>query len=278
MLLSVGTTTDASVPIQVGNSEYSALIDTGATRSVMSESCYKNLMLPTPKQVCNIDVRSASGNRLKTIGMAECTFLLGRQPYTYNFLVCKNLSRPMILGLDFLRTNRIRIDWSQTGKFVLHHKEKVLVESLETYITGPRIYTRNHIDIPGRTLAVLNVTVDVRKEHCNTSFNVKANKLLINEYPNLIAIPTIHNVKNVQNPVIPYVLVNLSTESVYLPKRELLGQLIPTDTDNNIIPENIYADICHVYEDTDMNEEDIEVEKKFITSPADVEVHRKVEL
>ena len=74
-------------------------------------------------------------------------------------------------------------------------------------------------------------------------------------------------------------MVNLSTESVYLPKRELLGQLVPTDDeDNNIIPETIYADICHVYKNTDINEEEIEVEKKFITSPADVEVHRKVEL
>ena len=122
------------------------------------------------------------------------------------------------------------------------------------------------------------MTVDIRKEHYNTSFNVKVNKLLINEYPNLIAIPTIHNVKNVQNPVIPYVLINLCTESVYLPKRKLLGQLIPTDENNNIIPETIYANICHVYDDTDINKEEIEVENKFITSPADVEVHRKVEL
>ena len=79
-VVSVGTTTDASVPIQVGNSKYNALIDTGATRSVISESCYKNLMLPTPKQVYNIDVRSASGNRLKTIGMTECAFSLGNNP------------------------------------------------------------------------------------------------------------------------------------------------------------------------------------------------------
>ena len=86
--------------------------------------------------------------------------LTRKQPYTYNFLVCKDLSRPMILGLDFLRTNRIGTDWSRTGKFVLHQKDRVLVESLETYITGPRIYTKNHIDIPGRTLAVLNVTVE----------------------------------------------------------------------------------------------------------------------
>ena len=75
---------------------------------------------------------------------------------------------------------------------MLQQKDKVLVESLETYITGPRIYTKNHINIPGRTLAVLNVTADIKKEHWNTNFNVQANRLLINEYPNLIAIPTIH--------------------------------------------------------------------------------------
>ena len=55
--------------------------------------------------------------------------------------------------------------------------------------------------------------------------------------------------------------------------------MIPTnDEDNNIIPETVYADICHVYENTDINEKETEVEKKFITSPADAEVHRKVEL
>ena len=37
-VVSVGTTTDASVPIQVGNSKCNALIDTGATKSVISES------------------------------------------------------------------------------------------------------------------------------------------------------------------------------------------------------------------------------------------------
>ena len=121
--VSVGTTTDASVPKQVGNLKYNALIDTGATRSVISESCYRNFMLPTPKQVYNIDVRSASGNRLKTVCMTECAFSLGKEPYTYNFLICKDLSRPMILGLDFLRTKRIGTDWSQTGN--LYYTKKI---------------------------------------------------------------------------------------------------------------------------------------------------------
>ena len=44
------------------------------------------------------------------------------------------------------------------------------------------------------------------------------------------------------------------------------------------MPETIYADICNIDDISDMDKEEIEVEKKFITSPADVEVHRKVEL
>ena len=103
--------------------------------------------------------------------------------------------------------------------------------------------------------------------------------MLINEYPNLIAIPTLYIVRNAQNPVIPYVLVNLSTDQVYLPERKLLGQLIPTDNNNtNIFPETVYADICNINDISDLNQENIEIEKKFITSPADVEVHRRVEL
>ena len=76
------------------------------------------------------------------MGITECTFSLGNQPYTSNFLVCKDLSRPIILGLDFLRANRIGTNWSNNGKFILNQKNSVLVESLETYITGPRIYTK----------------------------------------------------------------------------------------------------------------------------------------
>ena len=70
----VGTTMGATIPIQIQNSKCNALIDTGATRSVMSETYYQSLMLPHPRQVYNIDVRSASGSKLRTSGIAECQF------------------------------------------------------------------------------------------------------------------------------------------------------------------------------------------------------------
>ena len=47
------------------------------------------------------------------------------------FIVCKNLRRPAILGLDFLRQNRIGTTWTPTGTFALQRGEDILVESIE---------------------------------------------------------------------------------------------------------------------------------------------------
>ena len=117
--VTVGSTKGATVPVQIGNSQCNALVDTGATKSIISEKYFQQLMLPDLKQVYNIDIRSASGNKLKILRLTKCTFSIGNRSYTYDFVVCKNISRPFILGIDFLRHNLIDICWTPSGKFGL---------------------------------------------------------------------------------------------------------------------------------------------------------------
>ena len=50
------------------------------------------------------------------------------------------------------------------------------------------------------------------------------------------------------------------------------------EDEDNVFPETVNADICNINDVSGLDQENIEIEKKFITSPADVEVHRKVEL
>ena len=73
----------------------------------MSEEYFQELMLPDLRQIYNIDIKSASGSK---IGITQCTFSIGKHSYTYDFVVCKNLSRPFILGIDFLRQHRHLLD------------------------------------------------------------------------------------------------------------------------------------------------------------------------
>ena len=151
-LVTVGTTIGATVPATLENTLCNALVDTGATRSCLSEEYYQQLFLPGLKPVHKLQVRTASGSSLCPTGTITCDFKLGKQPFSFKFIVCRGLSRPCILGLDFLRKYKIGIGWSPTGKFQLDLHQQVLVKSVKVYMSGPMLQTRQCITIPLRIL------------------------------------------------------------------------------------------------------------------------------
>ena len=93
----------------------------------MSEEYFQQLMLPDLKQINNIDIKSASGSKIKTIRITQCTFSIGKHSYTYDFVVSKNLSRPFILGMDFLRQHLVDTCWTPSGKFGLRSHKTILM-------------------------------------------------------------------------------------------------------------------------------------------------------
>ena len=77
---------------------------------------------------------------------------------------------------------------------------------------------------------------------------------------------------------VPYVLINLANESVLLPKGELLGSLEPVEENIKNLITSTSMEMMTIEIEENQNTEAGEVEKKFITSPTDVEVHQKVNL
>ena len=104
------------MPTTLEHTLCNALVDTGTTRSCLSEEYYQQLLLPGLKPVHKLHVRTASGSSLCPTGTITCDFKLGKQPFSFEFIVCRGLSRPCILGLDFLRKYKIGIGWSPNGK------------------------------------------------------------------------------------------------------------------------------------------------------------------
>ena len=98
----IGSEQGTTFPTRMSTAVCNALIDTGATRCCMSETYYKKLQLPKFQLLQNVSVRSATGSNLDPIGLVNCTFMLGDTPFDYNFIVCKNHTRPLILGRDFI--------------------------------------------------------------------------------------------------------------------------------------------------------------------------------
>ena len=140
------------------------------------------------------------------------------------------------------------------------------------------------MDIPPRAIAVLNVVSNLKKEDTGQIFNIRRNNLLSDEYPQLQIIPSIHEVDNFNNNLIPFLMVNLGEDSVYLPKGHVVGFLESECIDiSEIMTENMATnkEIDERYntsKEKSLEEINLVVPSDFITSPADVEGPRKAQL
>ena len=96
----------------------------------------------------------------------------------------------------------------------------------------------------------------------------------------------IHNVDIHKTDNVPLVVINLSTDDIYLLKGEIMGFMQNQTLDiSEIVTKTSTEPSPIMLEDNDKEvlqeqegEVNVKMEKKYITSPADIEVHRKVEL
>ena len=136
----------------------------------------------------------------------------------------------MILGRDFLIQNKMAIRYSEIGKCILDYKQQELVATI-TFEENPCLKLRSSVTIPGRTLAVLNVKVSPQELKDQHICEVQISNYLQQEHPNLQMVPTIHKIDKVSPEEIPFTVVNISTEEVYIDKGEIMGYLTPQEID-----------------------------------------------
>ena len=134
--------------------------------------------------------------------------------------------------------------------------------------------------LPRRTLAVIQVNSNLEPEQSGQIYEIKPNCSLFEEYPNLYIMPMIHNIDVHKTENVPLVIINFLVDDISLSKGEIMGFMqnqslgiseIMTETSTE--PSPILIEEYNTTEAFQKQEE-----KKFITSPADIEVQRKVEL
>ena len=84
----IGAEHGTTFPTKIRTSVCNALIDTGATRSCISEKYYQSLPLTKIQFIQNISVRSATGSNLSPLGLINCSFELKKVKFNSDFIVC----------------------------------------------------------------------------------------------------------------------------------------------------------------------------------------------
>ena len=275
----IGSEQGTTFPTKVGSTICNALIDTGATKSCMSESYCKTLQLDSLHSVVNTHVKSATGSNLSPLGIVNCPLKLGNTTFVNDFIVCQNLTRPLILGKDFLMKNHITVRYAENGKCILKFQQEEMVAALDI-TNAPHLETSTTVCLPGRTLAVIQVKSELKCEQTGQIYEVQPNEELSDKYPNIYVVPMIHNADTYIPDTVPMVLINFLLDDVSIPKGEIMGFLLSQTIDISEIKTETSTEPSPV----SIGEEDVredsqnQEEKKFITSPADIEIHRKVNL
>ena len=73
-------------------------------------------------------VKSSTGADMGALGQVTYTFKINNTPFTQSFIVCRHMTRHMILGTDFTATNFVGIIWTHEGtrKMVLANGSTVI--------------------------------------------------------------------------------------------------------------------------------------------------------
>ena len=199
-----------------------ALVDTGTTKSCIRERYYQQLPSMKMQHLKNISVQSAMGSNLTPLGMIHCSFELGKISFNSNLIVCRNHTRPLIPGRDFLMQHHITVCYAEDGRCILDYQQHELLASIDI-VDKPQLNMTHFVTIPGRTLAIVCVYNSLNPNQSGYIYEIEPCSILNEKYPNLCVIPMIHNVDVHKTEHLPLVVINFASDDIYLSKGETMG-------------------------------------------------------
>ena len=101
---------------RVNDSVFSSLFDTGVQVSCIKYETMAALGLLHKILDNNLCIRSANGQDMGIKGLVMVNFKIGPCSFTHKFVVCEGLTRPFILGEEFLCHHCFKLGWTMTTR------------------------------------------------------------------------------------------------------------------------------------------------------------------
>ena len=239
-------------------------------------------------------VVGADETSLGAMGRISCEISIGERTFKQTFLVCQNITRPVILGKDFARDNCAGVHWTENNTRMLTINLKKLIETPELIPTKTKyaVSLKKAANLPPRSCAVVDVNINTDSKE---KVQMIPDELCQFNNPNMYMY-SLHAdlAEKRKDTVTPYMIINLSsTEHLYLPKKHVVAFAEKDDTDGEVfeidnpdttprnwVPERTrqtFAQFTPIKAETDLHKV-LTTATNFIKSPADVETHRKVDL
>ena len=161
-------------------SQFFALMDTGAMRSCINYNIFCKLNIQLIQ--CEVPkVMGADGSDLGSMGTVALTLSIGANKVAQEFIVCRELRRNIILGVDFANHYCAGIQWTTNRTRVLSLNGVKAVEVKEDELGIP-VTASYHVRVPPRHNAVFEVNIHAETQGTQV---ITGNKHLLEKYPNM---------------------------------------------------------------------------------------------
>ena len=156
----------------------------------------------------------------------------------------------------------------------MNYQQQELIASFEVE-DKPQLSLTTSVILPGKTLAVIQVNNNLEHEQSGQIYEIEPNCSLSEDYPNLYILPMMHNIDVHKTESVPLAIINFSVDDISLSKGEIMGFMQSQSLDiSEIMTETSTEPSPNLIEEDNTTEVPQEQkEKKFITFPADIEVH-----
>ena len=169
------------------------------------------------------------------MGRISCEINIGEQTFKQTFLVCQNITRPVILGKDFARDNCAGVHWMEDNTRMLTINLKKLIETPELLPrkTKYAVSLRKAASLPPRSCAVVDANINTNSKE---KVQMIPDELCQFNNPNMYMYSLHADLgERSKDTVTPYVIINLSsTENLYLPKKHVIAFTEKDDTDGEV--------------------------------------------
>ena len=102
----------------------------------------------------NINVRTANGQDMVVKGLVMVNFKIGPSSFTHKFVLCEGLTRPFILGKEFLSHHCFAPGWTNDNKRFTEYRNKIIVVASQA-VMDDRIMVYHPVKIPARNFAMV---------------------------------------------------------------------------------------------------------------------------
>ena len=154
LFIQTGNTNGTTFKIKINDHVFSSLFDTSTQVSYIKYTTVAALGLLHIISASSTCIRTANGQDVGVKASVIIHFKIGPYSFTHKFIVYGGLTRPFILGKDFLSHHYFKLGWTDDTKRFAEYKSEIKAVASQAVIDD-RIMVSHPVVIPVRNFAMV---------------------------------------------------------------------------------------------------------------------------